>query len=169
MKDGGILYVSFKYGSVSKESDGRFFTDLNEDSLKNLVGNIPELSIQETTISDDVRADGGEQWFSAVLIKRGTHALKTGDEPAEVDDVEAVEGEIVIDKSGSKVLRIIKSMTDVDYMGALDRAAQYVNMANIVNTLEKGVDYIVQIPAKYQKQFETGEYFINNNKSTGIE
>ena len=110
-----------------------------------------------------------DQWISLIVIKHTNHALKTRDELAEREDVELVEGEIVIDKSGNKVLRIIKSMTDVDYMGALDRAAQYVNMANIARTIEKGVEYVVQIPAKYQKQFEAGEYFINKNKTTGIE
>lgn len=164
LKDCGVLYLSFKLGNYSGERDGRLYTDLNEDMLK-LIKDIPELSVQETSIFDDVREDCDGQWFSAVLIK---HELKPHEELAK-KEVEIVESEVVIDKSGNKVLRVIKSMADIDYMGALDKVAQYVNMAGIVNTIEKGVEYVVQIPAKYQKQFEEGEYFINKNKTTGIE
>ena len=161
--------MSFKMGDFSGERDGRYYTDLTEESITKTINMIPEFSVQETAISDDVREGVDDQWISLIVIKHTNHALKTRDELAEREDVELVEGEIVIDKSGNKVLRIIKSMTDVDYMGALDRAAQYVNMANIARTIEKGVEYVVQIPAKYQKQFEAGEYFINKNKTTGIE
>ena len=57
----------------------------------------------------------------------------------------------VINENGSKVLQINKSEPEVDYMGALDRAAQYVNMANVANTIEKGVKYLVQVPVKNTK------------------
>ncbi|MCR5459195.1 MAG: hypothetical protein K6F51_04800 [Acetatifactor sp.] len=57
----------------------------------------------------------------------------------------------VVGENGSKVLQINKSETDIDYMGALDRAAQYVNMANVANTIEKGVKYLVQVPVKNTK------------------
>lgn len=169
LKDGGIFYLSFKIGDFSGECDDRFLTDMNEETISNLISEIPELSIQETAISNDVRDGVDNQWISVVIIKHENRALKTRDELVETNDVEMIEGEIVLDKSGNKVLRIIKSMTDVDYMGVLDKVAQYVNMANIARTIEKGVEYVVQIPAKYQRQFETGEYFINKNKTTGIE
>ena len=57
----------------------------------------------------------------------------------------------VVGENGSKVLQINKSESDIDYMGALDRAAQYVNMANVANTIEKGVKYLVQVPVKNTK------------------
>lgn len=57
----------------------------------------------------------------------------------------------VVGENGSKVLQINKSEPDIDYMGALDRAAQYVNMANVANTIEKGVKYLVQVPVKNTK------------------
>lgn len=169
LKDEGILYMSFKLGDFSGERNNRYYTDLNEKSITKLVNTVSEFSLQETAISDDVRDGMDNQWISVIVIKHANHAIKTRDELTKSEDVELVEGKIIIDKSGNKVLRIIKSMTDVDYMGALDRAAQYVNMANISRTIEKGVEYVVQIPAKYQKQFEAGEYFINKNKTTGIE
>lgn len=139
LKDDGILYASFKMGDFSGERDGRYYTDLTEESITKIINMIPEFSIQESAISDDIRDGMDNQWISVIAIKHANRALKTRDELAEREDVELVEGEIVIDKSENKVLRIIKSMTDVDYMGALDRAAQYVNMANIARTIEKGV------------------------------
>ncbi len=57
----------------------------------------------------------------------------------------------VVGENGNKVLQINKSEPDIDYMGALDRAAQYVNMANVANTIEKGVKYLVQVPVKNTK------------------
>ena len=113
LKDGGILYMSFKMGDFSGERDGRYYTDLTEESITKTINMIPEFSVQETAISDDVREGVDDQWISLIVIKHTNHALKTRDELAEREDVELVEGEIVIDKSGNKVLRIIKSMTDV--------------------------------------------------------
>ena len=85
------------------------------------------------------------------------------------EETEILEGEIVLDSKGNKILKIHEGMTNIDFAGAVDRLAQYVNIAEIASTIEKGVEYVVQIPAQYQKQYEAGEYFINQNKTTGIE
>lgn len=169
MKDSGILYVSFKYGDYSGERNGRFFTDMNEDSFEKLIKGIPEFSIQEVEISNDVRPGReDEKWLNVIVVKHEKKELKTKDELVEAD-VEVLEGEVVFDKDGNKVLKIVRSMKDIDFRGTLDKAVQYLNMANISKNIEKKVEYVVQIPAKYQEQFETGEYFINKNKSTGVE
>ena len=57
----------------------------------------------------------------------------------------------VIDENGSKILQINKSESEVDYLGALDRIAQYVNMANVASTIEDCVKYFVKIPLSNQK------------------
>lgn len=80
-----------------------------------------------------------------------------------------MEGEIILDSKGNKILRIHEAINNIDFAGAVDRLAQYVNVAEITSTIEKGVEYVVKIPAQYQKQYEAGEYFINQNKMTGIE
>ena len=171
LKDCGIFYVSFKFGKFEGERSGRFFTDLTEESFEQLINDIPELVLQEKSISTDVRPGREECWLNAVLVKHAINEIAITDkkELTETESVEHLEGEIVIGSSGRKVLRITRNMTDIDFVGSLDRLAQYVNIANIANTIEKGVEYVVQIPAKYQQQFETGEYFINKNKTTGIE
>ncbi|MBR4569335.1 MAG: (deoxy)nucleoside triphosphate pyrophosphohydrolase, partial [Candidatus Riflebacteria bacterium] len=50
-----------------------------------------------------------------------------------------------------------------------DSIGQWINMANIVKEIDKTAEYVVQIPAKYKTQFESGEFFINKNKTTGVE
>lgn len=111
------------------------------------------------------------QWLPAdlTLIEKISEALKECNEIAPVEEVETLEGEIVLDSKGNKILKIHESMKNIDFAGAVNKLAQYVNIAEITSTIEKGVEYVVQIPAQYQKQYEAGEYFINQNKTTGIE
>lgn len=174
LNEGGSFYVSFKYGDFSGERNGRFFTDLTENSLNELILDIPDLRIQKQYITEDARPGrSDEKWLNGFLIKRSidkNREVSTREtEIAPVEENEKIEGEIVFDPKGNKSLRIHEGITDIDFAGVVDRLAQYVNIAEIVSTIEKGVEYVVQIPAQYQKQYETGEYFINKNKTTGIE
>ena len=57
----------------------------------------------------------------------------------------------VVNENESKVLKINKSEPNLDYLLALNQAVQFVNMANVANTIEKGVKYLVQIPLKNPK------------------
>lgn len=71
LNEGGNFYVSFKYGNFSGERNGRFFTDLNENSLKELILDIPVLKIQKQYITEDVRPGrSDEKWLNAILIKK---------------------------------------------------------------------------------------------------
>ena len=107
------------------------------------------------------------QWLPAnlTLIEKIRSEMIVNKELILTEETEKLEGEIVLDSKGNKTLK----MTNIDFAGAVDRLAQYVNIAEIASTIEKGVEYVVQIPAQYQKQYEAGEYFINQNKTTGIE
>lgn len=68
LKVGGTLYCSFKYGGFEGERNGRYFTDLTEDSLKEILENIPALNIKDVMITKDVREGrDGEQWLNIVL------------------------------------------------------------------------------------------------------
>ncbi|MBU2968262.1 class I SAM-dependent methyltransferase [Pseudoalteromonas sp. C2R02] len=77
LKTNGVLYVSFKYGESAelkgksqREHNGRLFTDLNEQSLNNLLANQKELKLNKTWITGDRRAGReGEQWLNAIIIK----------------------------------------------------------------------------------------------------
>lgn len=86
-----------------------------------------------------------------------------------VEQTENMDGEIAFDNKGNKVLKIYESMKNNDFASSINKLIQYINIAEITSSIEKGVEYVVQIPTQYQKQYESGEYFINQNKKTGIE
>ena len=70
VKSNGILYTSFKYGIFSGERNGRYFTDMTEDTFGKLLQKIPELEIEEQWITSDVRPGRGEeQWLNLILRK----------------------------------------------------------------------------------------------------
>jgi SAM-dependent methyltransferase len=71
LRPGGYLYVSFKYGSFEGERNGRYFTDLTEERLSDIISHHEELEIKEMTISNDVREDRrDEKWINAIIKKR---------------------------------------------------------------------------------------------------
>ncbi len=90
-------------------------------------------------------------------------------ELTESEDVEVLEGEVIIDGDGKKILRMQKQKSEMDFSGTLDKIAKYINIADIVGNIKKGSQYVVQIPAEFQQQFDAGELLINQNKKTGIE
>ena len=69
--DDGVLYVSFKYGAFEGERGGRYFTDMTEESLRELLQEVPELREEEAWETGDVRAGReGERWVNMLLGKR---------------------------------------------------------------------------------------------------
>ena len=69
-KENGIMYVSFKYGDYEGERNGRYFTDMTEISMKELLGDFPELEVEKQWITGDVRAGrGDERWLNVILRK----------------------------------------------------------------------------------------------------
>ena len=71
LKNNGVLYTSFKYGTFSGDRNGRYFTDLTEESFKELLANTPELAIEDLTITTDVRPGRNEErWLNVILRKR---------------------------------------------------------------------------------------------------
>lgn len=71
VKEGGILYVSFKYGEFEGERKGRYFTDFTEVTFQDFLQDYPELSIIEEWVSADVRPGrGDEKWLNIILRKQ---------------------------------------------------------------------------------------------------
>lgn len=69
-KNNGIIYVSFKYGDFEGERNGRYFTDMTEESLSELLAYIPELKVEKQWITGDVREGrGDERWLNMILRK----------------------------------------------------------------------------------------------------
>ncbi len=71
VKDGGVIYTSFKYGQFTGERNGRFFTDLDEEGLARLLKEVGGLEVKELWITGDVRpCRGEEKWLNVLLTKR---------------------------------------------------------------------------------------------------
>ena len=69
-KANGIIYLSFKYGNFEGERHGRYFTDMTEDKMENLLNSFPEIKIEKQWITGDVRAGrGDERWLNMILRK----------------------------------------------------------------------------------------------------
>jgi len=70
LKDNAYFYLSFKYGGFSGERNGRFFTDMNEETFQELIRKYSEFEIIETMITEDVRPyRENEKWLNIVLRK----------------------------------------------------------------------------------------------------
>ncbi len=68
LKDNGVIYTSFKYGDFEGEGNGRFFTDLTEESFEDIMLNIDDLFIEKSWITSDVRLGRGEgKWLNLIL------------------------------------------------------------------------------------------------------
>ncbi len=71
LKGNGIIYTSFKYGTFSGERNGRFFTNMTEETFADLLNGIDSLEIQEQWTTPDVRPNRGEEkWLNLILRKR---------------------------------------------------------------------------------------------------
>ncbi len=70
LKQGGVMYVSFKYGDQERVEAGRHFTDLNEDNFSSVIQGIVYLDIANMWITIDIRPEREDEWLNAVLIKK---------------------------------------------------------------------------------------------------
>ena len=71
LKEHGIIYTSFKCGTFAGERNGRFFTDMTEETFAKFLSEIEDLKIEEQWITPDVRQGRGEEkWLNLILRKR---------------------------------------------------------------------------------------------------
>ncbi len=70
LKENGLIYTSFKYGTFAGERNGRFFTDMTEDTFAKFLSEIEGLVIEEEWVTSDVRPGRGEEkWLNLFLRK----------------------------------------------------------------------------------------------------
>ena len=68
VKTGGILYISFKYGTFEGMRNGRYFTDRTEESLQEILDEVGGLEIIRTGITGDARPGReDEKWLNVLL------------------------------------------------------------------------------------------------------
>ena len=70
LKQGGVLYTSFKYGDFEGMRNGRYFTYMTEKELEGLLHELPELQVIETWITADVRPGRKEEQWINILARR---------------------------------------------------------------------------------------------------
>lgn len=68
LKDDGVMYASFKYGSFRGERNGRYFIDLNEETIKPFVEKAG-LKIVDVLLTTDVRPENETKWLNLILVK----------------------------------------------------------------------------------------------------
>lgn len=74
LKNGGIIYTSFKYGEFEGVRNGRYFTDFTEISFKKFIANITNIKLIDLWITEDVRPGrGDEKWLNLILQKADIH------------------------------------------------------------------------------------------------
>ncbi|MFR1725475.1 class I SAM-dependent methyltransferase [Emergencia timonensis] len=70
LNEHGIFYASFKYGEFEGERNGRYFTDLNEERCRELIGDNGKFHIECLWTTGDARPEKGEEkWLNMILIK----------------------------------------------------------------------------------------------------
>ena len=71
LKKNGIIYTSFKYGTFAGERNGRYFTDMTEESFAEFLSRIESLEVEEQWTTFDVRPGRGEEkWLNLILHRR---------------------------------------------------------------------------------------------------
>lgn len=71
LKDNGIIYTSFKYGDFQGERNGRYFTDMTENSFNELICDINSVVMEEYWVTFDARPErGNEKWLNLILRKK---------------------------------------------------------------------------------------------------
>lgn len=72
LKPGGYLYMSFKYGDFEGVRDGRYFTNLTEESFqKMLITSTNYLTIVDIRTGGDCRPGREQEMWLNVIVKKG--------------------------------------------------------------------------------------------------
>ena len=72
LKSKGIAYISFKYGTFEGEKNGRYFTDMTEKKMRQLLNETGLFSIVQEWITGDARPGRGEEKWLNVILRRET-------------------------------------------------------------------------------------------------
>ncbi len=71
LRENGIIYTSFKYGTFAGERNGRYFTDMTEESFAKFLCGVDGLEVEEQWMTSDARPGRGEEkWLNLILRKK---------------------------------------------------------------------------------------------------
>lgn len=71
LKKNGIIYTSSKYGIFEGEGNGRYFTDMTEETFVEFLSRIDGLEKEEQWITSDVRPGRGEEKWLNLILRKG--------------------------------------------------------------------------------------------------
>ncbi len=70
LRPGGAFFMSFKQGTHQGERDGRFFTDLDDSRLRDLIAHEPRLHINRSWETADQRGRADTRWVNALCTRQ---------------------------------------------------------------------------------------------------
>lgn len=70
LKDNGIVFASFKYGEGQEVRGGRLFNNYNENTLKELIDDVPIFKILEIWKTEDVREERKNEYWISIIVKK---------------------------------------------------------------------------------------------------
>ena len=71
LRDGGVLYASWKYGEAERQDGERFYCDMTEEKLRRVLAREGLFDCLECCVAEDALPSGREQkWLNVVLGKR---------------------------------------------------------------------------------------------------
>lgn len=76
-------------------------------------------------------------------------------------------GIISADDDSIKVLRISRHNSGLDFKGMLAAAVQMFSAADIIGKIQKGAEFIVQVPAQYQADLQAGTLEMMHGAKSG--
>lgn len=81
--------------------------------------------------------------------------------------VNEMSNEINISCKNCKEFDDFSEKNNIDFKNIVAQVLQYINIADLTNKIEKGVEYVVEIPKEFQGGFKAGDYWLMENKDTG--
>ncbi len=73
LKQTGVFYMSFKYGTKEYRAGGRYFNCLTEESFRAVISEIPNLRIASLLVTGDVRPGREKElWLNGYLLKESS-------------------------------------------------------------------------------------------------
>ncbi len=69
--------------------------------------------------------------------------------------------------SGAKVLSVNRNTPHIDFSQMLARAAQFLNVGDTINKIQKGIQYVVQVPVEHQAELASGAVELMHGSKSG--
>lgn len=70
LKEGGIMYMSFKYGEGEVQKGGRHFSNFKEDTFSELLNTLNIFNIEKFWKTADVRPDRKDEFWLNIIVKK---------------------------------------------------------------------------------------------------